>query len=257
MAFKPISAFDESRDARTCALVAPGNAAPKLARLAVACMMLAWGAEATAADPSAAGHVYVAGAVTGSDLNKPRQTIANAPAPGATLHVVNDVNFGWGGQAEVGYALRFFRIEAEIGRTANHSAHYSAVSPISITLPQSGKNTITRFMANAYLELPQGLLPFSPFVGAGIGAAHGHATTFAAPARAPNAPPSQLLDIKDTNLAYQLMGGVSVPVTGRLALTAQYRWFDGGTFRGVDARGERATRTLHGNNFDLGLRLSF
>jgi len=30
-------------------------------------------------------------------------------------------------------------------------------------------------------------------------------TTFAAPARAPNAPPSQLLDIRQTVFAYQLM----------------------------------------------------
>lgn len=217
---------------------------------------LVWGTSTTAA-AAEPGHFYVAGAVTGSDLHKPGQTIANAPSPGATLHVTNDVNFGWGGQAEIGYAFRVFRIEAELGRTANHSDHYSAISPIAITLPQSGKNTITRVMANGYVELPAGILPFSPFLGGGVGAAHGHATTFAAPAKAPNAPPSQLLDIKDTKFAYQLMGGVSVPLTRSFALTAQYRWFDGGTFRGVDARGERATRTLRGSNFDMGLRFTF
>ena len=209
---------------------------------------------AHAAEPD---HWYIASAATGSLLDKPHQTIANAPTPGSTLRVVNDVDFGWGGQGEIGYKSGSFRVEGEIGRTANHSAHYSAISPITITLPQSGKNTITRYMANAYVELPQGRWPVSPFIGAGIGAAHAHATTFAAPARAPNAPPSQILDIKDTRFAYQLMGGLSVPVTAHLALTAQYRWFDGGTFRGVDSRGERATRALHGSNIDLGLRLGF
>ena len=75
--------------------------------------------------------------------------------------------------------------------------------------------------------------------------------------RAPNAPPSQILDIKDTRFAWQAMAGVAVPVVRRLALTAQYRWFDGGTFHGEDSRGQRATRTLHGSNVALGLRLGF
>lgn len=223
--------------------------------IALGLSLLAAGAgQAQAAEPD---HWYIGATLTGSALAKPRQTIANAPAPGSTLQVVNGVDFGWGGQAEIGYRSGFFRVEAEIGHTANHSDHYSAISPIAITLPQSGENTITRYMANAYAELPRGHWAVSPFIGAGIGAAHAHATTFAAPARAPNAPPSQLLDIRDTRFAYQLMGGLSVPVTKSLALTAQYRWFDGGTFRGVDSRGERATRTLHGSNIDLGLRLGF
>lgn len=203
------------------------------------------------------GHWYVAGAATGSALEKPHQTIANAPTPGSTLRVVNDVNFGWGGQGEFGYATRLLRIEAEIGYTSNHSGVYSAVSPISITLPQSGKNHVTRYMANAYLEPFQGRWPVSPYIGAGAGAAHGHVTTFAAPARAPAAPPSELLNIKDTRFAWQAMAGLGIPVTARIALTAQYRWLDSGTFRGVDSRGERATRTLHGSNVDVGLRFTF
>jgi opacity protein-like surface antigen len=197
------------------------------------------------------GNWYVAGAVTGSALDKPRQTIANAPTPGSTLHVVNDVDFGWGGQGEIGYALRFFRIEAEIGYTANHSSQYSAVSPIAITLPQSGKNHVTRYMANAYVEPFRERWPVSPYIGAGLGAAHGHLTTYAAPARVPAVAPSQTL------FAYQFMGGMSVPFTPGVALSVQYRWLDSGTFHGVDSRGERATRTLHGSNIDVGLRFAF
>lgn len=206
---------------------------------------------------AAPGHWYVAGAVTGSAPEKPRQTIANAPTPGATLHVVNDVDFGWGVQGAVGYALRFLRIEAEVGYTSNHSASYSAVSPISITLPQSGKNRVTRYMANVYLEPFKGRWPVNPYIGGGVGAAHGHLTTFAAPARAPSAPPSELLDISDTRFAWQAIGGLDVPVTPHVALFAQYRWLDSDTFHGVDSRGERATRTLRGNNVDVGFRLAF
>ena len=224
---------------------------------ALMCATMILGFPAGPANASPPGQFYVAGGLTGSAAEKPKQTIANAPVPGSTLQVVNDVDFGWGGQVEIGYALRFFRLEAELGRTTNHSDHYSAVSPIAITLPQSGENTVARFMANAFVELPQSHWPISPFAGVGIGAARGHATTFAAPARAPNAPPSQLLDITDTRFAYQVMAGASISLTARLALTAQYRWFDAGTFRGVDARGERATRTFRASNFDLGARFSF
>jgi len=200
---------------------------------------------------------YVAGAVTGSDLNKPHQTIANAPAPGSTLQVTNDIDFGWGAQVALGRRLGALRVEAEIGRTQNSSRSYTATTPLSITLPQKGKNNVTRYMANAYYDLPQTSLPARFFVGAGLGAADVHITTFAAPARAPTAPPSMLIDASDTGFAYQLMAGLSIPINGRLALTTQYRWFDAGTAKGVDSRGEAITRDIAGHNLDVGLRLTF
>ncbi len=231
-----------------------GGVRPKFLALSLI-VLTGGGAQAqTQAEPR---RWYIAGAVTGSAPEKPQQTIANAPVPGATLHVINDVDFGWGGQIAVGYEWNALRIEAEIGHTENHSSHYSAISPIAITLPQSGKNNVTRYMANAYLEPFRARWAISPYLGFGLGAAHGHLTTIAAPARAPSAPPSQLLDIKDTRFAWQVMGGLSVPVTSRLAFTAQYRWLDADTFHGVDSRGERATRTIRGSNVDVGLRIAF
>ncbi|WP_084583738.1 outer membrane protein [Sphingomonas azotifigens] len=206
---------------------------------------------------AAPGQWYIAASVSGSALEKPHQTIANAPMPGSTLYVVNDIDFGWGGEGAVGYELRAFRIEAEIGYTSNHSTSYSAVRPISVTVPQDGKNRTIRYMANAYVAPFRGRWRVSPYIGGGIGAAHGHFTTFAAPARAPTAPPAQLLDVKDTRFAYQAMAGLSVPVARRLILSAQYRWLDSGTFHGVDSRGEQATRTLRGSNIDVGLRFTF
>lgn len=200
---------------------------------------------------------YIAASGTGSDLNKPRQTIANAPTPGSTLQVVNAVDFGWGGQVEIGYTYRFVRVEAEIGRTENHSSSYSAIAPIVATLPQDGQSNVTRYMTNLYLEVPRGHWPVSPFIGGGVGVASARVTTVAAPAIAPKAPPSHLLDYKDTVFAYQLIGGVSVPLGRKFALTAQYRWFDAGTTQGVDSRGERATRQIRGSNYDLGIRFNF
>lgn len=200
---------------------------------------------------------YIAAAVTGSKLQKPEQTIANAPTPGSTLQVVNDVDFGWGGQVALGYAYKFVRIEAEIGRTTNRSKSYSAISPIAVTIPQDGTNRTTRYMVNLLFDIPVKGLPVQPYIGGGIGAAHSFVSTFASPARAPNAPPSQLLAFSETRFGYQLIGGLALPLGPRTALTAQYRWLDSGTVHGLDARGQPATRTLRGSNVDLGVRFSF
>lgn len=215
---------------------------------------------ALTASPAAAQSLrgwYVAVAANGSDLDRPEQTIANAPAPGQMLSVVNAVDFGWGGHVGVGRSLGAFRIEGQVGRSQNASDAYTAVSPISITLPQKGKNDATRYMLNGYYELPIKPLAVVFEVGAGLGVATVHATTFAAPARAPTAPPSQLIDASQTRFAYQLMVGASLPVTEKLALTAGYRWFDAGDLQGKDARGEHITRRIQGHNYDFGLRFKF
>lgn len=200
---------------------------------------------------------YVSLAGTGSFLEKPHQTIANAPTPRSTLQVTNGVDDGWGVDVAAGRASGTFRFEGEIGRTENASKTYSATSPIQITLPQAGKNNVTRYMANGFYDLPLKGWPVQLYVGAGFGAADTHLTTFAAPARAPRAPPSQILNIKSTDFAYQLMTGVSRQVTPHLSLTLQYRWFQVGTVKGRDSRGERATRDIAGSNIDFGLRYRF
>lgn len=240
-------------------MLMPDSAAPTRSRYQVrrlVAALLATAAAAACGPAHAADRWYVAAALTGSGLQKPHQTIANAPTPGATLAVVNDVDFGWGGRFAVGRSLGPFRVEGELGRTENKSKSYTAVSPIVATLPQDGHTDATRYMLNVYYDIPAGL-PVALHVGAGVGEAEITVKTFAAPARAPQAPPSQLLDYKDTVFAWQLMAGLSRPVTEHLSLEAQYRWFDADTAEGKDARGERATRKMKGHNFDVGVRYAF
>jgi opacity protein-like surface antigen len=226
--------------------------------LAVGAFAAAMAAQAACAAPATdTDGWYVRAAITGSDLQKPKQTIANAPTPGTTLQVVNAVDFGWGGAVAAGRSFGPLRLEAEIGRTANKSAAYSAVSPLSITLPQDGKNDVTRYMANIYADLPPFAEHWRLYVGAGLGTADVHVTTFAAPARAPNAPPSQLIDFHSHESAYQVMAGSTYALGPHWALTAQYRWFDAGTAKGHDSRGEQATRDIAGHNVDLGVKYVF
>lgn len=200
---------------------------------------------------------YVAGAATGSFLNSPRQTVANAPTPGSMLRVTNNVDTGFGWQVEFGHAFRHFRIEAEAGRTENDPHSYTVTSPSSLsgTLPQTGKFAAMRYMANGYFDFLDG--PVRPYVGAGAGIAKVHVVTIGPRAPFPTEAPRRLIDDSGSGFAWQLMAGVSVPVARRLVLTAQYRWFDAGTIDGHDSRGQRFTETISGHNVDVGLRFTF
>jgi opacity protein-like surface antigen len=200
---------------------------------------------------------YIGGAATGSFLNKPHQTVANAPMPGSTLRVTNNVDAGLGWQFEFGRAFHRFRIEAEVGRTENGPHSYTVTSPSSLsgTLPQTGKFAAMRYMANGYFDFLDG--PVRPYIGAGGGVARVHVVTIGPRAPFPTETPRPLIDDSGSGFAWQLMAGASLPIARRLAFTAQYRWFDAGTIDGHDARGQRFTEKMSGHNVDVGLRFTF
>ncbi|HZC37312.1 MAG TPA: outer membrane beta-barrel protein [Sphingomicrobium sp.] len=200
---------------------------------------------------------YIGAAATGSFLNAPRQTVANAPMPGSTLRATNNVDTGLGWQAEFGRAFHRFRIEAEIGRTENDPHSYTVTSPASLanTIPQTGEFAAMRYMANGYFDFLDG--PVRPYIGAGAGIARVHVVTIAPRAPFPTEPPRTLIDDSGSHFAWQLMAGASLRVARRLALTAQYRWFDAGTIAGHDTRGQRFTEKMSGHNIDVGLRFTF
>jgi opacity protein-like surface antigen len=212
---------------------------------------------AAAAQAQPTGDWYVAGAVTGSFLIDPKSKIDNAPTPGAELFITNNVNSGWGGQLALGHAFGPWRLEAEVGLTDNHTQSYTVTSPISVTIPERGGDRITRYMVNAYFDVPVHTLPVRPFLGAGVGAADVHVTAIASRPFGPPMPPTTLIDDSTSGFAWQLMAGAALPVTRRLSLTLQYRWFDADTMRGHDTRGQRFTTQIAGHNLDLGLRWMF
>ena len=200
---------------------------------------------------------YAAGGATASFPNNPHQTVANAPMPGSTLKVVNNVDTGAGWQAAIGRAFRRFRVEAEIGRTENDPNSYTVTSPGSLanTIPETGEFAAMRYMANGYYDFLGG--PVQPYLGAGVGVARVHVVTIAPRAPFPTEPPRTLIDDSVSHFAWQVMAGVSAPVARKLSVTAQYRWFDAGTVKGQDMRGQRFTETMRGHNVDVGLRFTF
>ena len=208
--------------------------------------------------PALAEDWYVAGGVTLSLLNDPKTQIENAPTPGATLRIIDNLGgTGWGGQLALGHRFDLFRVEAEIGRTRNDADFYTVTSPISNRLPQTGGNTITRIMANGYADIPVGVASIQPYLGFGIGDAIVDVTTKASRPFGPPTAPVQLIDDQVSGFAWQAIAGVAVPVSDTFALTVQFRYLDAGTLHGKDTRGESFQTTIADPAIDLGVRYSF
>jgi opacity protein-like surface antigen len=122
--------------------------------------------------PVFAGDWYVSAAVTASFLHDPPEEVFNAPTPGANLFLINKLDtVGWGGQAALGHVFGPFRVEAEIGGTRNNANRYVTTSPIVKSVPEQGGETIIRYMANAYYDLPVRVMGIQPYLGAGLGGA--------------------------------------------------------------------------------------
>jgi len=188
-------------------------------------------------------------------LEDTEQTIANAPTPGSTARNRNSFEPGVGFAAAIGRELGRFRIEAEIGYTRNTQDSYTSLAPPTGTIPADVEQTALRGMANVYFDLSQGRV--RPYVGAGVGLTRIDLVFVAPRAPFPNETPRELINDGETRFAYQLIGGLAVPISRRAALTAQYRWFDAGMIEGEDLRGEAITRDHSGHNIDVGLRFSF
>ena len=211
-----------------------------------------------ASTPAMAQDWYVSGAATISVLDDPDSIIQNAPTPGATLYITNVLeDTGWGGQVEIGHRFGPVRIEAEIGRTHTDAKRYVVTAPISNDLPQTGGDTVTRFMANAYFDVPLKGIGVQPYFGAGVGYATVHVTTKASRPFGAPAAPSQLIEDHVNGVAWQAMAGMAVPLSARFAVIVQYRYMSAGTLHGEDTRGQDFQTKIHGHNVDLGVRFSF
>lgn len=201
---------------------------------------------------------YVSAGTSAIFLDDPNTVIHNAPTPGATLFITNGLEGpGFGGQLAVGRSFGHFRLEAELGRSQIEAKSYNVTSPIVASLPQTGGDTITRVMANAYYELPFAAGRLQPYVGVGGGQVEVHVKTNASRPFGPPSPPSQLIDDTLQGSGWQLMAGAILPLSERLSLSAQYRWLDAGTLDGRDTRGQPISTKIAGSNIDVSLRLAF
>jgi OmpA-OmpF porin, OOP family len=128
--------------------------------------------------------------------------------------------FDNGHAARIAVGSRFGLLRGEIeGGLTRYSVDRRVLAPISEAA--SGRFELWTLMANAYLDFPIGM-QITPYVGAGIGAAHIRARNVAAPVFFSRTNDS------DTVLAYQAMAGIGFQVAPQVHLTAGYRFFETG-----------------------------
>lgn len=154
---------------------------------------------AYAADANATGAMYIAG-----------QAGYNNPVGDSGL-LDNTVSFA----GAVGYRVsQNLRVEGELSHRKNDYST-TALGPVV-----SGDSKGTALMANAWYDFANSTA-FTPYLGGGIGFAHGSLTATG---------PGGTAKVSDNALAWQLGGGMAYNVTANVALTADYRYLDTAEF---------------------------
>jgi opacity protein-like surface antigen len=123
---------------------------------------------------------------------------------------------GVGGSVYVGTPLAYgFRLEGEVKYD-----HFTLESLYLAGIPQAGRHgyqQIVAPMANLYWDAPLPDIIVRPFVGVGLGGAYidTHDSIGTAP----------VLSTDNWHFAWQLMGGVALPLSQTSRLTGMYRYF--------------------------------
>jgi opacity protein-like surface antigen len=161
--------------------------------------------------------------------------------------------------AGVGFRfLPFFRTDV----TVSYRPSYSGKTTDLGLLEQSEVKNLSGFV-NAYFDLPTGT-PFTPYIGAGIGAARNEVgtTTFT-----DGVDTLAIAGATRTSLAYQAMAGFSYPIFLGVALDVSYHYLNAGrfktstsaTFDGLPVLGgvEAGSGKLRAHEVQVGLRVGF
>lgn len=191
-----------------------------------------------------------------TQLDSADTLIKNGIAPNSDMDLLFKVDEDYNLRAAYGVEVSGFRFEGEFGYGNFDVAGYESRRPVNVQSSSSGSVGLMTAMANAYYDFgaPGGM---RPYLGAGLGAMRAE---FEASAPLPTAPNGAIVEIinDDTiNLGWQAMAGLSFPMGGNLTLTAQYRFFDGGTFNYTGFAGHAANVELKGSSLDAGLRVGF
>lgn len=234
----------------------PGRAQARRARavaLAVACLLAASPAAAAGGD----WYASMSGTVSWlQDVHSEVEGLPDPPVAGGRAEHDHFMDTGYGMQAALGYRLGRFRLEAELGQARNDGEGYELKVPVRKTGKWSDEyHESQRLMLNAYVDFGEGRL--RPYVGAGVGRARVHIRFFGQHPILDALSPREFLDGTDYGTAWQVVGGTAWQLSPRVALTAQYRWFDAGTLELPDRSGFFHERDHAGGNVDLGVRFEF
>jgi opacity protein-like surface antigen len=190
-----------------------------------------------------------------------RGSYVHAEDEGATSTSIDaNSNFadGWGVSGFIGFVIdEALRAELEAGYRTNDIERVTitrnTLMPLSVgtIIPVDGEASTATAMANLYYDFQIKGLPVLPWVGFGIGAAHtNYEVSY------DYGDPLDLVIIKDSGwqFAYQLMAGVTVPVSEATSVSAGYRFFATGDTSYVATDGTKFDTGLTNHSFDLGLQ---
>lgn len=204
---------------------------------------------------SASAQVYIAGGAGWNELDSVNSRTESGISPGVPLNMVIDVDGGISANGAVGIDLGALRIEGEYRYSTSDTNNYQAKIGSGVIRQADGNVVTQSAMANVYYDFDGG--GFSPFLGVGIGPTKADVELSGPSPLAPNGPVVSLVDTDETNIGWQAMAGFSVPLMPNTALTAQFRYYDDGTFDMRDTNGRTMHLGIKGHSFDVGLRYSF
>lgn len=225
--------------------------------------MLKWGigvAAATLATAFAGGQAsaqsYISASAGWNNLDNADTRIENGVSPGTAAVFTINTDENYSGHAAFGYDLGALRVEAEVGMTQNDNVEYNSSTPAAIRRAADGNVTTLSAMANIFYDFDLGG-GFTPFVGVGGGFTKADVEFTAPYPTTPNAAAITIIDNDATNIGWQIMAGATIPLTGNMSLTGQYRYYDIGTVDMNDVNGRAAQVDLKGISWDIGLRWGF
>jgi opacity protein-like surface antigen len=226
--------------------------------------MLKWGigvAAATLATAFAGGAAqaqqsYIGLGAGWTRIDSADITIENGVSAGNDIVMTVDLDDDWAGRASYGWDFGTLRIEGEFGMTAADANSYRSTRPPNVTRQTDGTINLVTGMINGYVDFDGGQ-GVTPFIGAGAGPVKLEVEVFGPRPTAPNAGSVSLIDNDEVNFGWQAMAGFSVPVAANMAVTAQFRYFDAGSFGTTDTLGHATSVDIKGSSWDAGLRWTF
>jgi opacity protein-like surface antigen len=191
-----------------------------------------------------------------SRLDNATTRIENGVSPGvdAVFNLVSGE--GYSGRGAIGWDLGAMRIEGEFGVTKHDNDRYDSRVPPNISRDLDGAIDVFTGMINAYYDFNVGP-GFTPYIGAGAGVAQVNIEAIGPRPTAPNGAIVTMIKDEEIDAAWQIMGGVAIPVGGNLSVTAQYRYFSAGTVDVLDDQRRATHSDIKGDSWDLGVRMTF
>lgn len=139
------------------------------------------------------------------------------------------------------------RLEIEGAYRENEVDNHTVSGPA--LAGSTGEAKVASGMVNGYYDIPTSA-SIKPYVGVGVGVANVDFQNYTTTAN------GEILDDSETVMAYQGMAGLSAPITARLSVNAEYRYFATSDVE-VESGTRKSDTTYNTHNITVGARYTF